>query len=236
VNGVLRVVDDVPTAFTTSVIAAFESRPDPTLSLALSGGNTARRCYERLAASIDRIDWSCVHVFWSDERCVPPDSPYSNERLAREALLQRAGAVGAVYPMRCEQGAESYDALVRQREHIDVVHLGLGPDGHTASLFPHSPALCAGPDRLVAMNYDPLGNNPFLRMTFTFAAIARARLVLFTVEGKEKRQALARVLAGDPTAPATHVDAERIEWIVDPAAADEQCEIAATGWRGVPTT
>ena len=218
-NGVVRVVDDVPAAFAARVIEAFESRPEPAFSIALSGGNTARRCYERLAAAIDRIDWSCVHVLWGDERCVPPDSPYSNERLAREALLQRAGAVGAVYPMRCEQGAESYEALVRQRDRIEVVHLGLGPDGHTASLFPFSPAVCAGPGRLVALNYDPLGNTPFLRMTFTLAAIARARLVLFTIEGEEKRQAFARVRARDPTVPATHVRAENIVWIVDPSAA-----------------
>ena len=221
-NGVVRVVDDVPATFAATVIAAFESRPGPVFSIALSGGNTARRCYEELATSIDRIDWSHVHALWGDERCVPPGSPHSNERLACEALLRRVGTVGAVHPMRCEEGAEPYERLIRQREHLDIVHLGLGPDGHTASLFPHSPALCAGPDRLVTMNHDPLGNNPFERMTFTFAAIARARLVLFSVEGEEKRQAFARVRAGDPTAPATHVRAEKIMWIVDPAVAGQR--------------
>src|SRR5438128_8722125 len=168
-NGELRVVDDVPASFAESVIEAFAARAAPTFSIALSGGNTARRCYERLAtASVGRVDWRSVEILWGDERCVPPESEHSNQRLAREALIGRVREVGAVHPMRCEQGAEAYEALIRRPGGIDVVHLGLGPDVHTASLFPESPALHAEAGRLVVMNLDPSGNNPFDRMTLTF--------------------------------------------------------------------
>ena len=101
-----------------------------------------------------------------------------------------------------------------------MVHLGLGPDGHTASLFPESAALDADPGRLVVMNDDPLGHNPHRRMTLTFAGIARARLVLVTVAGEEKAEALARVAPGDDV-PAAHISGDRVVWLVDAAAASK---------------
>lgn len=218
-NGELVVVDDVPGEFAERVIESFHQRPADGFSIALSGGQTARRCYERLADDAgNQIDWWKVDVYWGDERCVPPDSPDSNYRLGREALLERLGAVNANYPMRCDEGADPYQLRLGDLGHIDVVHLGLGPDGHTASLFPESPALDADPGRLVTMNRDPLGNNPHQRMTLTFAGIERARLALFTVSGAEKAEALARVAAGDDV-PAARVRAEQVLWIVDPAAA-----------------
>ena len=104
-NGELIVVDDVPGEFAERVIEAFHARPGETFSFALSGGDTARRCYERLAADgAAQIDWWQVDVYWGDERCVPPDHADSNERLGREALLERVGAANAVYPMRCDEG------------------------------------------------------------------------------------------------------------------------------------
>jgi 6-phosphogluconolactonase len=221
-QGSLYVVDDVPAEFAERVIEAFHSRPNETFSLALSGGETARRSYERLAADGDtQIDWWKVDVYWGDERCVPLDDPDSNYQLAREALLDRVGAANATYPMRCEEGPDPYQLRVGELGRFDLVHLGLGPDAHTASLFPGSAALEADPGRLVVMNEDPLGDNPHRRMTLTFAGIARARLVIVTVTGEQKREALARVAAGDATAPATHVKAERVVWLVDPAAAGD---------------
>lgn len=219
-NGEVVVVDDVPREFSALVVEAFGRREDEGFSLALSGGGTARRCYERLAVDgVDAIDWWQVDVYWGDERCVPLDDPDSNYRLAREALLDRVGAANATWPMRCEEGAEPYQLRVGELGRFDVVHLGLGPDGHTASLFPASPALDADSGRLVVLNEDPLGHNPHPRMTLTFEGIARAQLVLVTVEGDAKADALARVVAGDPTAPASRVRAERVVWLVDPAAA-----------------
>lgn len=218
--GELIVVDDVPAEFSERVVEAFHNRPGDSFSLVLSGGNTARRCYERLAADgADQLDWWQVDVYWGDERCVPPDDPDSNERLGREALLERVGAANAVYPMRCDDGPDPYQQRVAQAGRLDFLHLGLGPDGHTASLFPGSPALDADPGRLVVMNEDPTGRNPHRRMTLTFSGIARARLAVVTVEGEEKREAFAAVRRGDPEMPATRIRADRVIWLVDPAAA-----------------
>ncbi|MEL7210041.1 MAG: 6-phosphogluconolactonase [Actinomycetota bacterium] len=219
-NGELVIVDDVAGEFAERVIEAFLGRVDDTFSLALSGGDTARRCYERLAEDGGaQIDWWRVDVYWGDERCVPIDSPDSNYRLGREALLERVGAVNANFPMRCEEGSDAYHQRIGQLGRIDLVHLGLGADGHTASLFPDSSGLVTDPGRLVALNEDPHGNNAHQRMTLTFAGIERARFALVTVSGEEKAEALSRVMAGDGDLPATHVRAERLVWLADPAAA-----------------
>jgi 6-phosphogluconolactonase len=221
-NGDLVIVDDVSTAFAERVATAFSTRVNDDFSFVLSGGSTARTCYERLAELSDsQIDWWKVDFYWGDERCVPLDDEESNYRLAREALLDRVGAANATYPMRCSEGPDPYQLRIGELGKLDVVHLGLGPDAHTASLFPQSPALNADPGRLVVMNEDPLGHNRFPRMTLTFAGIARARLVIFTVEGEDKRDAFRRVHEGDPTAPASRVTADRVVWLVDPAAAGD---------------
>jgi 6-phosphogluconolactonase len=135
-------------------------------------------------------------------------------------LLERVGAVNANYPMRCDEGPDPYQLRLGELGRIDVVHLGLGEDGHTASLFPGSTALDADPGRLVVMNTDPTGNNPHPRMTLTFGGIARARLVLVTVSGAGKRDAMARVAAGDDL-PAARIEADDILWLVDPEAAGD---------------
>jgi 6-phosphogluconolactonase len=219
--GELVVVDDVPGEFAERVIECFHSRPVDKFSIALSGGDTARHCYERLAGDGDtQIDWWKVDVYWGDERCVPLDHDESNYRLAREALLDRVGAANATYPMRCEEGPEPYQLRLGELGRLDIVHLGVGPDAHTASLFPGSAALEADPGRLVVMSEDPLGNNPLRRMTFTFTAIARARLVVVTVTGDSKREAMARVAAGEDV-PAARIRAERVVWLADPAAAGD---------------
>jgi len=217
--GEVEVVDDVTGRFSAEVIDAFIDRADATFSLAVSGGSTARRCYQRLAADgAEAIDWWAVDFYWSDERCVAPDSADSNQRLVREALLERVGAANEVHPMLCDEGPEPYQLKISTLPALDLIHLGLGPDGHTASLFPASAALDADAGRLVVMNEDPSGRNPYRRMTFTFSAIARARLVIITVEGEEKREAFARICAGEEL-PAARVRASRVLWLVDPAAA-----------------
>ena len=220
--GELVVVDDVPGELAERVIEAFHARPHDAFSLAVSGGDLARRCYERLADDAgSQIDWWKVDVYWGDERCVPLDDENSNYRLVRESLLEKVGAVNANYPMRCDDGPDPYQLRLGELGRFDVVHLGMGPDGHTASLFPGSPGLDADPGRLVVMNDDPSGRNPFSRMTLTLAGIERARLVLVTVTGDAKRDVLARVAAGDPEVPAARVRADHVLWIVDPAAAGD---------------
>jgi 6-phosphogluconolactonase len=218
VFGELVVVDNVAAEFAERVIEAFLARPSDFFSLALSGGPTARRCYEALAeAGGAQIDWWRVDVYWGDERCVPLDHEDSNYRLVREALLENVGAVNANFPMRCEDGPDRYHQLVGALGHFDVIHLGLGAVGHTASLFPGSPGLDADPGRLVVMNEDPSGTNPHPRETLTFSGIERARLALVTVSGEEKAEALARTQAGET--PASRIRAEQVVWLVDPAAA-----------------
>ncbi len=217
-NGELIVVDDVPGAFSETVISSYASRLEETFALALSGGPTAKRSYERLAEEAGgKVDWWDVDFYWSDERCVPPDHPDSNQRMGREALVERVGGANAVYPMSCDEGTEAYQMRVAEVGHFDLIHLGLGPDGHTASLFPGSPALGADRSRLVVLNHDPSGNNPHRRMTFTLTALARSRLVVFTVSGESKAEAMLAVRKGE--APAAQVTAEKVLWLVDRAAA-----------------
>jgi 6-phosphogluconolactonase len=212
VHGELRIVDDVPAAFAALVVA------EAPRSIALSGGGTARRSYGQLADA--DVPWGDVEVYFGDERWVPVDDPESNEGMARAVLLDRAGPA-AVHSLRdagptIDAAADAYDARVATAPPIDLVHLGLGPDGHTASLFPGTAALAVD-DRLVIPNGDDLHPHP--RLTFTFPALARARLVVFTVAGAGKRDAFARVRAGDDL-PAARVTADRVVWLVDPAATD----------------
>src|SRR3954464_6942956 len=217
-NGELVVVDDVAGEFAERVIESFHARPNDGYSFALSGGSTARRCYERLADDAGtQIDWWKVDVYWGDERCVPLDHEDSNYRLGRESRLDRVGAANATYPMRCDEGPDPYQLRIGELGKFDLVHLGLGPDAHTASLFPDSPALDADPGRLVVMNEAASGRNKRPRMTLTFAGLARARLVLVTVSGEDKREAFARVRNGDDV-PSNRIRADRVVWLVDPAA------------------
>jgi 6-phosphogluconolactonase len=218
IPGHLSVVDDVPGQFADRVVDCFHTRANPHFTIALSGGDTARACYERLAdGAADAIDWWKVDVYWGDERCVPHDHVDSNYRLAREALLDRVGAANATHLMRCAE-VDDYQLRLGDLGRLDLVHLGLGPDGHTASLFPASRALEADPGRLVTLNSDPSDRNPYERMTLTFAGIARARLALVTVMGEDKAPALARLAAGEDL-PAAHIAAEHVVWLVDTAAA-----------------
>jgi 6-phosphogluconolactonase len=227
VNGELVVVDDLTGAFAQQVSAAYQARKGEPFSLCLSGGPTARACYERLAADAgEAIDWWCVDIYWGDERCVPPDDPESNQLLVRQSLLEKVGAANAVYPMRCEEGPEAYQLRLGEVGRLDFVHLGMGADGHTASLFPGSPALEADAGQLVALNEDPTGRNPYRRMTLTLSGIARSELVVFTVAGEEKRPALEAILAGEDL-PAGRVTAGRVLWLIDRAAAP-----ASLGWPG----
>ncbi len=218
--GELVVVENVAAEFAERVIEAFLARPSDFFSLVLSGGGTARRCYESLAeAGGAQIDWWRVDVYWGDERCVPLDHEDSNYRLGREALLENVGAVNANFPMRCEDGPDRYHQLVGELGQFDVIHLGLGADGHTASLFPGSPGLEADPGRLVVMNEDPTGTHPHPRENLTSSGIERARLARVTVSGEEKAEALARTVAGET--PASRIKAEQVVWLVDHEAASQ---------------
>jgi 6-phosphogluconolactonase len=202
VIGEVRVVDDVPTAFADLVV---EEAPE---SIALSGGSLAHRCYEHLAAR--DVDWDAVTVFFSDERLVPVDDDDSNEGMARRILLDHVHP--AVLHSMVGHSAGAYDVLVRSAPPIDLVHLGMGADGHTASLFPGAPQLDVN-DRYVVESGD--GAHPHRRITFTFPAIARSQLAVVTVAGEEKRTAWHRLCAGDDI-PTQRIRASRVLWLVSP--------------------
>jgi 6-phosphogluconolactonase len=219
--GTVDIVDDVASAFAETVVTAYAARPRPRFVLVLSGGPTARRCYEVLAhAAAGRVDWSLVDIAMGDERCVASDDPDANQRLVREALIEPVGGVGSFHPMSCEDGPEAYQRVLAGIGDFDVVHLGLGPDGHTASLFPSSAALDAPPGRLVVRSADPNERNPHERMTLTLEALARAHLVVFTVSGEDKHEAFAAVSAGADL-PAARVRARQVLWLVDREAAGQ---------------
>lgn len=219
IPGEMIVTPDVAAAFAERVITSFHNRAHDTFSLALSGGATARRCYETLAEQASgKIDWWKVDVYWGDERCVPHDHEDSNYRLARESLLDRVGAANATHLMRCTEGSDPYQLRLGDLGSLDLVHLGMGADGHTASLFPGSSALEADPGRLVTMSEDPSGTHPYQRMTLTLGGIARARSVVVTVTGADKAEALAAIASGADL-PAARIDANEVVWLVDAEAA-----------------
>jgi 6-phosphogluconolactonase len=190
--------------------------------LALAGGSTPRRAYE-LVAELEP-DWSGAHVWWGDERCVSPDDERSNYRLAREALLDRIDRQPTAHRIEAERGpepaAEAYDRELAGVA-LDLALLGLGPDGHTASLFPNAPALAERARRAVAA--EP-GLEPWVpRVTMTIPAFEEAALVLFLVIGEDKAEAASRAFAGppDPATPASLVRSRegRTVALLDPAAA-----------------
>ena len=216
-NGSLVVVDDVAAAFAQLVVDR-TAASGAHFSLAFSGGSTARECYEYLARRAQYpIDWARIDAWWGDERCVPLDNPDSNFRLVEESLISKIGPLASIHPMHSDRAdaADLYDRLVHSAPPIDLIHLGLGPDGHTASLFPDSEALSSPSTRFVVSNLDPLGHNPHPRLTFTFAGIAHCRTAVVTVAGASKTEALHRVLDGDLTAPAAHVANDDLIWLVD---------------------
>lgn len=164
-------------------------------SLVLAGGSTPRRAYQLLAAM--DLTWGRVSVLFGDERCVPPDDPESNYRLARDELLSRVSPA-SVHRMPAELGAEEaaelYSPIVAALAPLDLAVLGMGPDGHTASLFPGHAALSAI-GWVVAVHDAP--KPPPDRVSLTMAALHQARRVLVVVTGEDKAQALARAQRGE---------------------------------------
>jgi 6-phosphogluconolactonase len=169
-------------------------------SVVLTGGSTPRVAYE-LAAGLEP-DWSRVDVWWCDERCVPPEDESSNFGMAKEALLDRlAGSPAAVHRMQGElgrdAGAEEYEQELAGVGAFDLVLLGLGPDGHVASLFPNFPTLDVTDRDVVGTE---AGHEPFVdRISMTLPRLCATRELLFLVAGEDKADAVARALAGEPS-------------------------------------
>ncbi|WIG62082.1 MAG: 6-phosphogluconolactonase, eukaryotic type [Ktedonobacterales bacterium] len=214
-----------------SQIAAANGR----FSVALSGGSTPRTMHLLLASPEFRtqVNWSYVHFYWGDERCVPPEDQESNFRMARETLLDALPVQPAqIHRIRSEDTPESaaaqYENELRETFRLaqgewprfDLIYLGMGPDGHTASLFPHTTALHVS-DRIVVANYVP--KLAASRITLTVPVLNNAAAVAFLVAGAEKASALAAVIDGPPNPdeyPSQRIAPSNgdLYWIMDRAA------------------
>jgi len=202
-------------------------------AICLSGGSTPKRLYELLATPprCERLPWARTHWFWGDERAVPQCDPRSNFRMVAEAMLWRAPAPKAnihpipTAPMSLNECAAQYAAtlkrfygaekLIGDRPLFDLTLLGLGEDGHIASLFPGSPALAEASRWVLPVVGETLLN----RITLTFPPLASSRTVVFLVVGKNKRDALARARSGDQALPSARLHpVGPVHWFMDRAA------------------
>ena len=202
--------------------------------VALNGGSTPNRLFQLLATEFrDQVDWSKVHVFWGDERCVPPDDPGSSYGQAQDILLSRVPlpeshihrVPGEREP---EEASREYSHTLQQFAspaldwpRFDLVYLGMGEDGHTASLFPGSPIAVSEPTLPVTAEYQ---DRPANRVTLTPIVLNSARMIIFMVTGEKKAQTLAEVLSGryNPELyPAQRIEPKegRLLWLVDDDAA-----------------
>ena len=214
--------------------------------MALSGGSTPKTLYQILATSEwkVRLDWSRIFFLFGDERCIPPDHPESNFRMASTSLFQPLHIPpDHIYRMKGElehpaAAAQEYEEIIRRLTHslspqmprIDLVLLGLGDDGHTASLFPGTAALKED-SKIVTVGHAPTGVRS--RLTLTLGVLNHAAVVLFLVAGPGKVHMVRRVLTpeseADRALPAARISPEsgRLVWMLDHAAASQLKKIAS---------
>lgn len=210
-------------------LAAIAQATRGTCHVALSGGSTPKRMFQVLVTmGKSAVPWDRVELWWGDERCVPPDHPDSNYGMTKAALIDPLGLT-RVHRIEGERDA---DAAARDYETslvaalgtppvFDLVLLGMGPDGHTASLFPGSPGLDEH-DRFVVANRinSPLTKGKATRITLTFPALNAARHTRFLVAGADKAATLAAVLEGPAERyPSQRISGADVAWLVDDAAA-----------------
>jgi 6-phosphogluconolactonase len=211
----VQVLDDAESVATAAADLVAGAVRGGLRTLVLAGGSTPRRAYQLLAGV--PLEWGRVTALFGDERCVPPDDPESNYLMAKQELLDRVYP-GSVHRMPAELGAETaaalYDGIVRGLSPLDLVLLGMGQDGHTASLFPGHPALRATG---CAAGVHGAPKPPPDRVTLTLGTLRAAQLVVFLVTGADKAAALDRALRGE--VPAGMIPAAL--FLVDRAAAGE---------------
>ncbi|HVM25855.1 MAG TPA: 6-phosphogluconolactonase, partial [Candidatus Limnocylindrales bacterium] len=203
--------------------------------VALSGGGTPKQVYPLILEPErrDTVDWSRVEYFWGDERAVPPDHPESNFGVAYQMLIAQLPDVRQDRIHRMPAEAPDLDAAALSHESelrlafgargseppaFDLIWLGMGPDGHTASLFPDSAALDES-ERWVVGNWVP--SQAAWRMTLTFPVLNAGRDVIVVVTGADKADAVRDIRSGGSDLPAARVDGDQVEWIIDAAATGE---------------
>ncbi len=228
-----RLAQEAARHWTRRALEAIERRG--AFHVALSGGSTPERLYRHLGQGdlAKSVDWSRVHVWFGDERCVPPDHPDSNYRMAREAFLAKVPLpsrnVHRIHGELTPEDAASRYALALVRElperqgafgRFDLLMLGMGADGHTASLFPGTPALTERERPAVAVYVEKLDS---WRVTITYPLIERAREIMLLVSGAAKAEVVAQVLSGQgdayPVARVRAVEGELVWWLDRAAAA-----------------
>jgi len=224
-------------------IAAKAIRARGRFTVALSGGSTPRGLYSLLATGKFNVAWDSTFFFWSDERHVPPDDPQSNFRMANEALLSKISVPPEnIFRILAEKNADdaatAYEATLRSVfavgpsaiPRFDLILLGLGTEGHTASLFPGSPAV-EETKRLVVANWVEKLHSA--RITFTYPLLNNAACVIFLVSGAEKADILEQILEGPGGLPAQRVCPVngRLLWIEDHAAA---AKMPDSDWSAAP--
>jgi 6-phosphogluconolactonase len=229
--------------FVESARAAIEARG--VFRVALSGGTTPNAVYPLLCSEprVGRVDWSRVEFFWGDERAVPPDDPESNFGTAYRTFISQLPEVRpeAIHRMQgeapdLEAAALAYETELRlgfgvrgnRAPEFDLIWLGLGPDGHTASIFVGSSAL-RETDRWVVATWVP--SRQVWRLTITLPVIAAAREVVFLATGANKANAIRHIRTGRSPLPAARVRARRVVWLIDAAAAGQ----TTSGAGGAPT-
>jgi len=202
--------------------------------VALAGGSTPRLLYQTLAADYrERVDWAATHVYFGDERCVPPDHPDSNYRMAREAMLDKVPVPPEnVFPVPVdgspEEAAMRYERTLQEayggteleptRPLLDINLLGLGPDGHTASLIPGEPVLEERKRWVAAVPH----GRPEVRITMTYPVLESCRHAAFIVSGERKAAIVAAILAGGSQVPAARIKpVGQLIWFLDRAAAGQ---------------
>ncbi|MDA8271509.1 MAG: 6-phosphogluconolactonase [Actinomycetota bacterium] len=240
------ITEDIPNEFSNQVLE-FSRRSSAAWSFFTSGGSLAPKLYESLASHTSfTTQAKMISFYLGDERVVDPDTDASNTFNLKRSLIARLGEKGVTVPVfapftstqfhalaktfsgklssdyrQCDTVAKEYAAKIKAAPRPWLVHLGMGPDGHTASLFARSPAI--SPDRqtqeLYLANYDPSGTNPYCRLTLSLQAISRAELVIITTSGKDKAQAVKGLLESDLSLPVSWVRAKRINLIIDHEAA-----------------
>lgn len=239
------ITKDIPNEFSKQVLE-FGRRSSVAWSFFASGGSLAPKLYESLASQTGfRPQAKMISFYLGDERVVDPDTDASNTFSLRASLIGPLGEKGVTTSLvppfsstefhalaktfsgkpssdyrRCEAVAKEYAAKIRAAPRPWLVHLGVGPDGHTASLFARSPAISdSQAQELYLANYDPSGRNPYCRLTLSLDAISGAELVIITASGKDKAQAVKGLLEGDLSLPVSRVRAKQINLIIDHEAA-----------------